>query len=69
MSTTKVTPIADISVENHGSLFLFRPHTDEGREWLEENTDGQWFGEALVVEHRYAEGLAQGMLDDGLRVI
>ena len=26
----------------------------------------KWFGHALIVEHRYAWGLAQGMKDDGL---
>jgi hypothetical protein len=28
--------------------------------------DAQWFGHALIVEHRYAWGLAQGMKDAGL---
>lgn len=67
---TKVS--ADIEVENGGSLFLFRPLTDAGREWLNENTETepyQWFGGALAVEHRYAQDLAQGALNDGLRVI
>jgi hypothetical protein len=29
-------------------------------------SDAQWFGNALVVEHRYAWGLAEGMQDEGL---
>lgn len=55
-----------ISIKNHGSIFLVRAYTDEARTWLEEHTDGQWFGGALAVEHRYIEDLAQGMADAGL---
>jgi hypothetical protein len=58
----------DITVENHGSIFLFRPESDAGKSWLEDNTDGQWFGNALAVEHRFAYDLAQGALNDGLEV-
>lgn len=53
----------DVQVENHGSIFLFRPLTDEARTWLVEHTDGQWFGGALAVEHRYAADLANGILE------
>ncbi|MEE8503987.1 MAG: hypothetical protein V3T26_06010 [candidate division NC10 bacterium] len=60
--------LADVLVEKHGTLFLFRPATESGREWLEEHTDGTWFGGALVVEGCYARDLAQGLLDDGLEV-
>ena len=60
----------DVKVENHGTLFLFRLLTDAARDWVEAHVDpeAQWFGGALVVEHRYARDLAQGMLDDGLAV-
>ena len=56
----------DIQIENHGSLYLFRPLNDEAKEWLEENTDGQWWGGALAVEPRYAVGLAEGAAENGL---
>jgi len=61
----------DIQVENHGSLSLFRPMTDTGKMWLDENTETegwQWFGGALAVEPRYAQDLAQGAMSDGLEV-
>jgi hypothetical protein len=58
----------DVNVSNHGGIFLFRPATTRGCTWLEENTEGTWFADALVVEHRYARDLADGMLADGLRV-
>jgi hypothetical protein len=63
---TKV--VVDVFIENHSSVFLFRPATLAGSEWLTENTDGMWYGDALAVEHRYAQDLAQGLLDAGLVV-
>lgn len=60
----------DLKVENHGSIYLFRPHSQAGREFLDEHApeDAQWFGLALVVEHRYANEWAQHAIDAGLRV-
>jgi hypothetical protein len=58
----------DVEVQNEGSLMLFRPLTDAAREWINANVpdDAQWFGDALVVEWRYAAPLAEGMQADGL---
>ena len=49
-------------------LNTFCPLTLRAKEWIDEHVqeDAQWFGHALVVEHRYAWGLAQGMKDAGL---
>jgi len=60
----------DISIENHGSIFLFRLNTQAASDWVSENVqrDAQFFGDALVVEPRYARELASGMLADGLVV-
>ena len=63
----QVTP--DVLVHNEGTVFLFNPLTAEAKEWVEENVQTeshQWFGTTLVVEHRYALGLAEGMKDAGL---
>jgi hypothetical protein len=51
-----------------GTLYTFCPLTLRAKEWLDEHVqdDAQWFGYALIVEHRYAWGLAQGMQDAGL---
>lgn len=67
---TVTASTTDFSVENHGTLFLFRLHTEAAREWVEGRVpeDAQFFGGALVVEHRYAPALAEGMLEDGLAV-
>lgn len=57
----------DITVQNEGTIFLFHLHSEEAVAWVDENVpEPLWFGKALAVEHRYAEDLAQGMLDDGL---
>jgi len=58
----------DISIENHGTLFLFRMNTPAAAEWVSQNVqeDAQFFGDALVVEHRYAQDLAAGMSEAGL---
>ena len=60
--------IPDVLVHNEGTLFLFCPLTARAKAWIDEHVDqeGHWFGAALIVEHRYALGLAQGMKDAGL---
>lgn len=62
--------MADVLVRNEGTVFLFRPVTDVGTEWIDENVaeDAQWFGGSLVVEHRYADDIAEGMRGDGLEL-
>ncbi len=59
----------DVLVRNEGTVFLFCPLTERAKNWLEENVETepwQWFGTVLVVEHRFAWGLGQGMQDAGL---
>ena len=65
-----VSPTPDILVHNEGTLFLFCPLTTRAKNWIDEHVqpDAQWFGAALVVDHRYALGLAQGMKNAGLRL-
>ena len=60
----------DVLVSNEGTLFLFCPLTPQAKEWISGNVQAgaTWFGNALVVEHRYVWGLAQGMKDAGLRL-
>ena len=58
----------DVLVRNEGTVFLFCPLTPRAKEWIDAHvrSDAHWFGNALVVEHRYAWGLAQVMKDEGL---
>jgi hypothetical protein len=59
----------DASLENHGSIHLVRPLTECAVSWLDENTDGTWFGNALAVEHRFVADLVAGMRESGLVVV
>ncbi len=60
----------DVSVENCGTLFLFRANTQAAKEWINLHvpSDATYWAGQLVVEHRYAYGLAVGMAGDGLRL-
>ena len=63
-----MTSKPDLLVHNEGTLFLFCTLTARAKVWIDEHVqpDAQWFGNVLIVEHRFAWGLAQGMLDSGL---
>jgi hypothetical protein len=62
-------PALDATVHHDGSsLFLVRPLNDATRIWLEEHTDGQWFGPSLVVEHRFVTDLVTGLREHGFVV-
>lgn len=59
---------ADVVISDQGSIVLFRPRSQEAKDWIEENVDPEamWFGHALVVEHRFASYLIEGMAEAGL---
>lgn len=61
----------DVSIENHGSIMLFRLLTPAATDFVDENVSGeaQFFHGALVVEPRYAQDLAEGMIEAGLAVL
>ncbi|MGH7391536.1 MAG: hypothetical protein ACREM3_19055 [Candidatus Rokuibacteriota bacterium] len=64
--------MADIHVENHGAIYLLRPQTPAGREWLEENCDRSGYqpftGGTLLCEPRYVDDVVQGARQAGLEV-
>lgn len=62
--------MADLNIENHGSIFLLRALTDAGRVWVGDNLpeDAQTFCGGVVVEHRYIGDIAAGAIEDGLEV-
>jgi hypothetical protein len=59
-----------IAIEDHGSIFLFRPASDGAFDWLRANvqSDAQWLGYSLAVEHRYARDLASALVEAGFEV-
>jgi hypothetical protein len=61
----------DVLVRNEGTVFVFCPLTERATLWFNANVGSepwQWFGNALVVEHRYAWGLAEGLTSEGFVV-
>ena len=58
-------PEPDVRIEDHGTLVLFVPLNTVALAWLQDHTDGHWYGEALAVEPRYAYPLAVGLHNDG----
>ena len=61
--------VADIRIENHGSIFLLKPITDEGEAWLADNIfNAEWWCGAPVVEPRYVADIVHGAVEDGLEV-
>jgi hypothetical protein len=61
---------ADFKVQNEGTIYLFRPLTDAAAAHIEEHVgdDAQFFGGALVVEHRYARDLAVQLTEEGFKL-
>jgi hypothetical protein len=64
--------MADVSIRDEGSVVLFTPESDAGREWVEEHIGAdngfQPYWPTVVVEHRYAGDVADGMVGDGLEL-
>jgi hypothetical protein len=60
----------DFAVEDHFSIFLLRPLTPAAESWIHEHIpeDAQYFGNSVVVEHRYIADIVAGIQDDGLVV-
>ena len=64
---SEVNSNPDVLIRNEGTVFVFCPLTPVAKQWIDDHVqDALWFGAALVVEHRYAWGLAVGMKDAGL---
>jgi len=62
--------MADLLVENHGSIFLLDAATDLGRDWIAAHIaeNAMRFCGAVVVEHRFIREIVAGAIRDGLRV-
>jgi hypothetical protein len=62
----------DIVIENHGSIFLLRPISKSGREWLDQNIGDQNgfqpYWPTVVVEPRYIADVVNGIRGDNLEV-
>ena len=62
---------ADLCFDNHFSLFLIRPLSPAGQQFLDDNVgneDTLTFGNAVVCEPRYVEAILHGAIAAGLEV-
>ncbi len=69
--TSRIPP--DFLVENHGSIFLLRPVTDAGLDWVEEHIGSDngfqpYWPHAIVIEHRFIADVLAGIESDDLAV-
>jgi hypothetical protein len=61
----------DLVFENHFSLYLIRPLSQAGQDWLDENVGDEntlTFGGGVVCEPRYTEAIWRGARAAGLAV-
>ena len=60
----------DLTVENHGSIFILRPETDAGTNWCKEHLpdDCPTLGNQYCIEHRYIGNVVRVAINDGLAV-
>lgn len=64
-------PAVNLRFENHFSLFLIRPFSPAGQQWLDANVgdaETLTFGNAIVCESRFVEAIYRGAIDAGLEV-
>jgi hypothetical protein len=63
--------MADILVNNQGSLYILVGATTEGFDWLKENLDPEvmmWGQRGFVVEPRYVGAITDGAAEAGLEI-
>lgn len=61
----------DLTVANHGSIFVLTAVSDAGKEWVAEHLPEDamtWGPNGYVVEHRYIGDIVNGARDDGMEV-
>lgn len=63
----------DVTIEDQGSIVVFTIETESARSFIEENVQlesWQWLGQnSFAVDHRFANGLVDGMSDNNLVVV
>lgn len=60
----------DFTLENHGTIFLLQPHSEEAKQWIKDHLpdDAQTFGPSTCIEHRYIADIVNGISADGLTI-
>ena len=67
---TDFGPKPDFTLENHGSIMLLRPLTGAAQDWVDDHIpdEAMAWGDAIAIEPRYIEDIADGIIDDGLSI-
>jgi len=63
--------MTDLTVADHGSVFILTPTSDVGAGWVEEHIpEGAlpWGIAGIAVEHRYIAAIVDGAVGDGLAI-
>jgi hypothetical protein len=60
----------DFDVIDQGSIVLVTPMTPSAHHWIDKHiaNDAMYFGLSLVVEHRYADDIIEGITEHGLSI-
>ncbi len=69
MNNTETSRSPDVRIDNQGTIIVMHPLSENATTWMEQNTpDATRWGQAIVVEHRYADDVIEGMIGAGLAV-
>lgn len=63
--------MADLQIQNHGSIFIMTPTSKAGHQWVDEciPVDATRWGQcSIVIEPRYLENIIDGACCAGLSI-
>jgi hypothetical protein len=61
--------MADVNIQNEGTIFLFDCLSDEAVEWWDEHVEeGMTYCGWRVVEHRMAPAIIDGLVEAGFEI-
>lgn len=64
-----VEPTLDFVIQNHGTIWTFRPVTLAAQDWWSDNVqNGPQLGRAYAVEQGLVEALLHGISEEGFRI-
>lgn len=60
----------DFSLINGGTIVLLTPNTNAARDWVGAHVDAAaiYWGSAVVIEHRYAPAIVNGLVEAGFTI-
>lgn len=63
--------MSDFTIYSEGSLVGIQKHTPAAEDWVDENLESeswQWLGNILWIDHRLAQNIVDGIINDDLTV-